>query len=117
SLIVCRIRGSSSARSRGRLITISLCFRFTELSSTLNFLPAWTTSARPYPVMLLILDAKVYARETLNVQWKAVKAKRARGVEKNPSIHYACVRITGNRSLLQARSSQSTTFSSDVGNY
>jgi hypothetical protein len=67
-LIVWRMPGSSSARSRGRLITISLCFRFTELSSTLNFLPAWTTSARPYPVMLLILDTKVYARETLDVQ-------------------------------------------------
>src|SRR4029450_992512 len=91
SLIVWRMRGSSSARSRGRLITISLCFRFTELSSTLNFLPAWATSARPYPVMLLILGAKVYARETFNVQWKAAKAKRTAGVEKHPGIHYARV--------------------------
>src|SRR5882757_6258778 len=62
------MRGSSSPRSRGKLITISLCFRFTELSSTLNFFPAWTTSARPYPVMLLIADAKGYRRETFNVQ-------------------------------------------------
>src|SRR6266487_3701011 len=68
SLIVWRIRGSSSPRSRGKLITISLCFRFTEFSSTLNFLPASTTSARPYPVMLLIADAKAYRRETFNVQ-------------------------------------------------
>src|SRR4029078_9592325 len=68
SLIVWRMRGSSSVRSRGKLITMSLCFRFTELSSTLNFRPAWTTSARPYPVMLLIPDAKVYRRETFNVQ-------------------------------------------------
>jgi len=40
--------------------------------------------------MLLILGAKVYARETLNVQWKAVKAG-ARSVEKHPGIHYARV--------------------------
>jgi len=41
--------------------------------------------------MLLILGAKVYARETFNVQWKAVKATRARNVEKHPGIHYARV--------------------------
>jgi hypothetical protein len=41
--------------------------------------------------MLLILDAKVYARETLNVQWKASKSEGARGVEKHPGIHYARV--------------------------
>jgi hypothetical protein len=41
--------------------------------------------------MLLILDAKVYARETLNVQWKAVKAKLARAVEKRWGIRYARV--------------------------
>src|SRR5581483_9672530 len=68
SLIVSRIRGSNSARSRGKLMTTSLCFRLTELSSTLNFRPAWTPSARPYPVMLLIGDAQGYRRETFNVQ-------------------------------------------------
>src|SRR5882724_3294412 len=72
SLIVWRMRGSSSVRSRGRLITMSLCFRFTELSSTLNFFPVWTTSARPYPVMLLIGDAKGYRRETFNVQCRTL---------------------------------------------
>jgi hypothetical protein len=41
--------------------------------------------------MLLILGAKVYARETFNVQWKAAKAKRTAGVEKHPGIHYARV--------------------------
>jgi hypothetical protein len=41
--------------------------------------------------MLLILGAKVYARETLNVQWKAVKAREPQGVEKRPGIHYARV--------------------------
>jgi hypothetical protein len=41
--------------------------------------------------MLLIFDAKVYARETLNVQWKAVKAKWGRTVEKHRGIRYARV--------------------------
>jgi hypothetical protein len=41
--------------------------------------------------MLLIFDAKVYARETLNVQSKAVKAKRARAVEEHLGIRYARV--------------------------
>src|SRR5581483_4332877 len=77
------MRGSSSARSRGRFITMSLCFRFTELSSTLNFLPAWTTSALPYPVMLLIAGAQGYRRETFNVQCKATKAKVVAGVFPN----------------------------------
>src|SRR5262249_1767034 len=34
------MRGSSSTRSRGKLTTTSLCFRFTEFSSTVNFVPS-----------------------------------------------------------------------------
>src|SRR5207248_5721777 len=93
SLIVWRMRGSSSVRSRGRLITMSLCFRFTELSSTLNFFPAWATSARPYPVMLLIADAKGYRRETFNVQCPTLVESETNigAVERQPSIRYARV--------------------------
>src|ERR1043166_6209527 len=47
------MRGSSSVKSRGTLITISLCLRFTELTSTLRRVPEQSASARPYPVMLL----------------------------------------------------------------
>src|SRR5215471_2932209 len=62
------MRGSSSTRSRGRLMTTSLCFRFTELSSTVNFVPAWSVSPRPYPVMLRISRCRGYRRELFNVQ-------------------------------------------------
>src|SRR5204863_4999735 len=90
SLIVWRIRGSSSARSRGRLITISLCFRFTELSSTLNFLPAWTTSARPYPVMLLI-RCKSLCQRNAQRSTESSKAMRGQAVEKHrASVMHAC---------------------------
>jgi Na+/H+ antiporter NhaD/arsenite permease-like protein len=41
--------------------------------------------------MLLILDAKVYARETLNVQWKAVKAREPEALKSiRASIMHAC---------------------------
>src|SRR5215467_3267384 len=73
SLIVWRIRGSSSTRSRGKLTTTSLCFRFTEFSSTVNFVPASSVSPRPYPVMLRICRCKVYRRET-----QTFNARRAR---------------------------------------
>src|SRR5206468_3335363 len=50
-----RICASSISSSRGRLTEISLCFRFTELSSTVILKPSWEQSPRPYPVIDFIV--------------------------------------------------------------
>ena len=46
-----RIWASSISNSRGSDTEISLCFRLTELSSTVILKPSWEHSPRPYPVI------------------------------------------------------------------
>src|SRR5882724_5376583 len=50
-LIMSRIWASSISISRGNVTEISLCFRLTELSSTVILKPSWEQSPRPYPVI------------------------------------------------------------------
>ena len=53
-------------------MTMSLCFRFTEFSSTLNFVPPWSASPRPYPVMLRIYSnsskSRLYAHAVVRLR-------------------------------------------------
>ena len=49
------ICASSISISRGRLMKISLCLRFTELSSTVILKPSCEQSPRPYPVIDFML--------------------------------------------------------------
>src|SRR5438105_14481247 len=52
--MISRIWASSISISRGSATEISLCFRLTELGSTVILKPSWEQSPRPYPVIDLI---------------------------------------------------------------
>src|SRR5882762_3228972 len=56
-LMMSRICASSISISRGKLTEISLCLRFTELSSTVILKPSWEQSPRPYPVIDFIVGS------------------------------------------------------------
>src|SRR6185436_8395144 len=61
-----RICASSISISRGRFTEISLCLRFTELSSTVILKPSCEQSPRPYPVIDFMREN--YAGTARNVE-------------------------------------------------
>src|SRR5437868_14294053 len=60
-LISSRIWASRTSSSRGRLIEISLCLRFTELNSTVILKPFSAHSPHPYPVIDFIMVVEFHA--------------------------------------------------------
>src|SRR5689334_15872975 len=74
-LMTSRICASSISISRGRFTEISLCLRFTELSSTVILKPSCEQSPRPYPVIDFIQESMRKRRQMSNLELESERAR------------------------------------------